>query len=257
MRKAKKYRIVNQAATQPPKAKNETFWKFRNLAGNDQKAELLLYGDIAERSWWEDTATPQRFANDLAALGNVKEITVYINSGGGDVFAAQTIGNMLERNGATVIAHIDGLCASAATIVACHADKVVAAADASYMVHPPSMGVRDYLTAEDMRNCIKALDTIRGNIVTLYAKKTGKTEDECGAWMDETNWWTASEAKENGFVDEVDGEEADAVVENRNGVLFVNSVSMGLPFDKAPNFVKSRMGAKCPAAFLIPQIIRE
>ena len=165
MRKAKKYRIVNQAATQPPKAKNETFWKFRNLAGDDQKAELLLYGDIAERSWWEDTATPQRFANDLAALGNVKEITVYINSGGGDVFAAQTIGNMLERNGATVIAHIDGLCASAATIVACHADKVVAAADASYMVHPPSMGVCDYLTAEDMRNCIKALDAIRGNIV--------------------------------------------------------------------------------------------
>ena len=51
----------------------------------------------------------------MAALGNVKEITVYINSGGGDVFAAQTIGNMLERNGATVIAHIDGLCASAAT----------------------------------------------------------------------------------------------------------------------------------------------
>lgn len=185
----------------------------------------------------------------MAALGNVKEITVYINSGGGDVFAAQTIGNMLERNGATVIAHIDGLCASAATIVACHADKVVAAADASYMVHPPSMGVCDYLTAEDMRNCIKALDAIRGNIVTLYAKKTGKTEDECGAWMDETNWWTASEAKENGFVDEVDGEETDAVVENRNGVLFVNSVSMGLPFDKAPNFVKSRMGVKTPGGF--------
>lgn len=185
----------------------------------------------------------------MAALGNVKEITVYINSGGGDVFAAQTIGNMLERNGATVIAHIDGLCASAATIVACHADKVVAAADASYMVHPPSMGVCDYLTAEDMRNCIKALDAIRGNIVTLYAKKTGKTEDECGAWMDETNWWTASEAKENGFIDEVDGEETDAVVENRNGVLFVNSVSMGLPFDKAPNFVKSRMGVKTPGGF--------
>ena len=100
-----------------------------------------------------------------------------------------------------------------------------------------------------MRNCIKALDAIRGNIVTLYAKKTGKTEDECGAWMDETNWWTASEAKENGFVDEVDGEETDAVVENRNGVLFVNSVSMGLPFDKAPNFVKSRMGVKTPGGF--------
>lgn len=246
---AKPYRIVNQTATKPPKVKSEPFWKFKNLAEDDEKAELLLYGDIAERSWWNDTATPKKFADDLAALGSVKEITVYINSGGGDVFAAQAIGNMLERNSATVIAHIDGLCASAATIVACHADKVVAAADASYMVHPPSMGVCDYLTAEDMRNCLKALDTIRGNIVTLYAKKTGRSEDECGTWMDETNWWTAAQAKENGFVDEVDDEESDAVVENRNGMLFVNSIGMGLPFDKAPDFVKSRMGAKTPGGF--------
>lgn len=246
---AKPYRIVNQTATKPPKVKSEPFWKFKNLAEDDEKAELLLYGDIAERSWWDDTATPKKFADDLAALGSVKEITVYINSGGGDVFAAQAIGNMLERNSATVIAHIDGLCASAATIVACHADKVVAAADASYMVHPPSMGVCDYLTAEDMRNCLKALDTIRGNIVTLYAKKTGRSEDECGTWMDETNWWTAAQAKENGFVDEVDDEESDAVVENRNGMLFVNSIGMGLPFDKAPDFVKSRMGAKTPGGF--------
>lgn len=246
---AKPYRIVNQTATKPPKVKSEPFWKFKNLAEDDEKAELLLYGDIAERSWWDDTATPKKFADDLAALGSVKEITVYINSGGGDVFAAQAIGNMLERNSATVIAQIDGLCASAATIVACHADKVVAAADASYMVHPPSMGVCDYLTAEDMRNCLKALDTIRGNIVTLYAKKTGRSEDECGTWMDETNWWTAAQAKENGFVDEVDDEESDAVVENRNGMLFVNSIGMGLPFDKAPDFVKSRMGAKTPGGF--------
>lgn len=245
---AKRYRIVNQTAALP-KVKNEPFWKFSNLAGDDEKAELLLYGDIAERSWWDDAATPKKFAEDLAALGAVKEITVYINSGGGDVFAAQAIGNMLERNSATVIAHIDGLCASAATIVACHANKVVAAADASYMVHPPSMGVCDYLTAEDMRNCLKALDTIRGNIVALYAKKTGKSEDECGTWMDETNWWTAAQAKENGFVDEVDDEETDTVVENRNGMLFVNSIGMGLPFDKAPDFVKSRMGAKTPGGF--------
>ena len=223
------------------KMTNDKFWQFRNLTGDDQKAELLLYGDISERSWWEDAATPKRFADDLAALGDVKEITVYINSGGGDVFAAQAIGNMLERNAATVTAHIDGLCASAATIVACHADKVVAAADGSYMVHPVSMGVCDYLTAEDLNNCLKALETIRSSIVTLYAKKSGKTEDECAKWMDETNWWTATEAKEKGFVDEVDDEADDSVVENRNGILFVNSISMNTPFNKAPNFVRSRV----------------
>lgn len=170
--------------------------------------------------------------------------TTYINSGGGDVFAAQAIGNMLERNAATVTAHIDGLCASAATIVACHADKVVAAADGSYMVHPVSMGVCDYLTAEDMKNCLKALETIRSSIIALYAKKSGKTEDECAKWMDETNWWTATEAKEKGFVDEVDDDAEDSVVENRNGVLFVNSISMNTPFNEAPNFVRSRVTEK-------------
>ena len=240
---------MNQAETPPTKTVNKRFWKFRNLADDDQKAELLLYGDIAEKSWWGDAVTPKQFAEDLANLGNVKEITVYVNSGGGDVFAAQAIGNMLERNSATVTVHIDGLCASAATIIACHADKVVSAADGSYMVHPPSMGICDFLTAADMRNCLKALDTIRDNIVALYAKKTGKTVDECGKWMDETSWWTASGAKENGFVDEVDSEDEDAVVENRNGQLFVNSIGMGLLFDKAPDFVKSRMGAKAPGGF--------
>lgn len=224
-----------------PKTKNDKFWQFRNLADDNQKAELLLYGDISERSWWEDAATPKRFADDLAALGDVKEITVYINSGGGDVFAANTIGNMLERNAATVTVHIDGLCASAATIVACHADKVVAAADSSYMIHPVSMGICDYLTAEDMKNCLKALETIRSNIIALYAKKSGKTEDECAKWMDETNWWTSAEAKEKGFVDEVDDDAEDSVVENRGGVLFVNSISMNTPFSEAPNFVRSRV----------------
>ena len=55
-----------------PKSTNNKFWQFRNLADDDQKAELLLYGDISERSWWEDAATPKRFADDLAALGDVK-----------------------------------------------------------------------------------------------------------------------------------------------------------------------------------------
>ena len=92
-----------------------------------------------------------------------------------------------------------------------------------------------------MKNCLKALETIRSSIIALYAKKSGKTEDECAKWMDETNWWTATEAKEKGFVDEVDDDAEDSVVENRNGVLFVNSISMNTPFNEAPNFVRSRV----------------
>ena len=73
-------RIVNQAGTPQTQKMNNCFWKFRNLA-DGQKAELLLYGNISESSWWGDEVTPKQFADDLAALGDVQEITVYINSG--------------------------------------------------------------------------------------------------------------------------------------------------------------------------------
>lgn len=218
------------------------FWQFRNLTGGS--AELLLYGDIADTSWWGDEVTPKRFAEDLDGLGAVSEIAVRINSGGGDVFAAQTIGNMLERNAAHVTAYIDGVCASAATIVACHCDKVIAANDSTYMIHPVKMGLCGYMDAETLKQYIDALDTIRENIVTLYAKKTCREKDEVAGWMDATSWWTGPQAKENGFVDELTDNGEDAVVENRNGVLFVNSVSMNLPFAEAPKFVQDSLAGK-------------
>lgn len=215
------------------------FWKFRNAA--DGSGELLLYGNIAgEKSWYSDDVTPKQFAEDLAALGEVRNITVRINSGGGDVFAAQTIGNLLEQHAATVTARIDGVCASAVTIVASHCDKVIAANDSTYMVHPVSMYC-GYANAADLQKYLEALATIKENIISLYAKKTGRTKDEVTAWMDAESWWTGPQAKENGFVDELTDEKSGVAYENRGGVLFVNSVSMGAKFDKAPEFVRNRV----------------
>ncbi len=221
------------------------FWQFRNMA--DGSAELLLYGDIAgEKSWYGDEVTPKAFAEELNALGAVADITVRINSGGGDVFSAQAIGNMLEQHPARVTARIDGVCASAATIVACHCGKVIAANDSTYMIHPVRMGLFGYADAETLRQYIDAITTIRENIIGLYAAKTGRDRDEVAGWMDETSWWTGPQAKENGFVDELTNNGEDAVVENRSGVLFVNRVSMGLPFENAPKFVRDSLTA--PAA---------
>ena len=215
------------------------FWKFKNQA--DGGAELLLYGDIAsEQSWWGDEVTPKQFAEDLAGLGAVGNITVRINSGGGDVFAAQTIGNLLEQHTATVTARIDGVCASAATIVACHCNKAIAANDSTYMVHPVRMYC-GYANEAELQKYLEALATIKENIISLYAKKTGHTKDEVTAWMDAESWWTGPQAKENGFVDELTDEETGVAYENRGGVLFVNSVSMGAQFDKTPEFVRNRV----------------
>ena len=173
------------------------FWQFRNQA--DGSGELLLYGSIAgEKSWYSDDVTPKQFAEDLAALGTVSNITVRINSGGGDVFAAQTIGNLLEQHPATVTARIDGVCASAATVVTSHCNKVIAANDSTYMVHPVSMYC-GYANETDLQKYLEALATIKENIISLYAKKTGRTKDEVTAWMDAESWWTGPQAKENGF----------------------------------------------------------
>lgn len=171
------------------------FWQFRNQAAGS--AELLLYGDISDSSWWGDEVTPKTFADELNALGALTSLTVRINSGGGDVFAAQTIGNLLEQHTAQVTARIDGLCASAATIIACHCDKVVAANDSTYMIHPVRMGIFDFADAVTLQQYIGALNTIRENILNLYTKKTGREKDEVAAWMDATSWWTGEEAKTN------------------------------------------------------------
>ncbi len=210
----------------------EKFWKFCNQT--ETSAELFLYGDISDTSWWGDEVTPKQFADELNALGTLSEITVRINSGGGDVFAAAAIGNLLEQNPATVTAKIDGLCASAATIVACHCSKVIAANDSTYMIHPVKMGLCGYIDAVTMQQYLDALGAIRDSIVTLYVKKTGRCRDEVAAQMDATSWWTGAEAKENGFVDELvdDGEET--VIENRGGFLFVNSVGTRLHFNETP-----------------------
>lgn len=219
------------------------FWNFRNSA-DGTSAELLLYGDISESSWFGDEVTPRQFADDLNELGAVNEITVRVNSCGGDVFAAQAIGNLLEQHAAMVTARIDGLCASAATIIACHCDKVIAANDSVYMVHPVRMGVFGYIDEAKLKEYQGALETIRESILSLYVKKTGRSKAELAGWMDTTSWWTGEEAKENGFVDELADDGEQAVVENRDGILFVNSVNMNLPFDKVPKFVQNNLKKK-------------
>lgn len=228
------------AATGTTTPANKHFWKFRNAADKPGMAELLLYGDIAQYSWYKDDVTAKQFADELAAIGPVNEIRVRINSGGGDVFAAQAIGNLLEQNAASVTAQIDGLCASAATIVACHCNRVVTANDSIYMIHPVKMGICDYMGMDDLRQCMDALTAIREVVTDLYAKKTCRPKDEVAAQMDNTSWWTSSQAKANGFVDELT-DDGETVVENRSGFLFVNSVAVGLPIDQAPEFVQNRI----------------
>lgn len=232
--------FLNGAAATPASPSNKKFWEFRNAAETGGTAELLLYGDISHTSWWGDEVTPQAFAADLATIPAMDDLTVRICSGGGDVWAAQAIGAMLENRLGTVTAQIEGICASAATIVASHCKVVKAAEDATYMIHPIKVNPNGFVDMEGLKQLMDALTVMRTNVLNQYAKKTGHTVEEVAAWMDATSWWTAAEAKENGFIDEITESNQTAKIENRNGALFVNSIAVPGTFDDAPEFVRNR-----------------
>ena len=207
------------------------FWNWQQ-AGNDT-AELVLYGDIAKDSWWGDEITPKEFSNELNDIlkNGVKNIVVRINSGGGDVFAANAIYCRLKDSGAKVTAKIDGWAGSAATIIAMAADEIVIPANGVFMVHNPKMAVIQYVEAKQCRKMADSLDTIKNSIVAAYVSKTGKDTDELAELMDNETWYTGIEAVEAGFCDGLmfaDDENQPAGVENKatGGVYFVNSIKM-------------------------------
>lgn len=203
------------------------FWDF--VPGTETNPpEMLLYGPISSRqSWWEDRVTPQQFNKELAALGDVQEIVVRINSGGGDVFAANAIFTRLKDHTAKITVKIDGWAASAATIIAMAGDTVKIARNGVFMIHDPAMTVWDTFKAEDFEKMADELKVIKQSIVNTYAMKTGMGADEISTLMSEEKWWTGDEAVTNGFCDELMFEEANTIIENASKIV-VNSTPIDI-----------------------------
>lgn len=204
------------------------FWDF--IPGTETSApELLLYGPISSReSWWEDRVTPQQFNRELAALGDdVPEIVVRINSGGGDVFAANAIFTRLKDHPAKITVKIDGWAASAATIIAMAGDSIKIARNGVFMIHDPAMTVWDTFRAEDFEKMAEELKVIKQSIVNTYAMKTGKATEDIEQLMSNETWWTGDTAVENGFCDELMFEDSKTVVENATRIT-VNSTPIDL-----------------------------
>lgn len=203
------------------------FWQIKNIAEN--KGELLLYGDISESSWWGDEITPKQFAEDLKNLGSVSEIDVRINSMGGDVFAANTISSLLRANGAKVNIYIDGIAASAATIVAMAGDTIYIPEHAMMMIHDPLVGLMGYYNSKDFEEFIEVLEKIKDSIAISYVAQTNKSKEEINEIMSNETWYTGTEAVENGFADELITLDLDLEIENKGNskLMIVNK----LPFD--------------------------
>lgn len=212
--------------------KKPDFWTIKNEAGS-QEAELLIYGEISPNAeFWhaflpdDPMVSAKELQQDLRDLGG-KDLTLRINSPGGDVFQAQAIYNLLKAYTGKIHCHIDGICASAATLVASAADDVVMPANALYMIHNPMMcfGYQT-LTRDELAKCIEQMDKTKDTLLNVYSDRCGDslTRDEIARMMDEETWMTAQEALDNGFVDSVDGYGVSASMSG--GGVMVNNVLM-------------------------------
>ncbi|MBO5449803.1 MAG: Clp protease ClpP [Ruminococcus sp.] len=180
------------------------FWRWENRVTNSEegtKEENILYfdGTIAEESWYDDEISPQIFKEELAQCNG--DITIWINSPGGDCIAAAQIYNMLREFPHSVTAKIDGLAASAATVVAMAADKVCISPVSMFMIHNPSTIA--WGDTQEMRKTIDMLDQVKESIMNAYELKTGLDRKKLAKLMDEETWMNAYKAIELGFADEI------------------------------------------------------
>lgn len=222
--------------------KNNKFWNF--VARDEQAnapAELVLYGDISsETSWYDDEITPKQFDADLKALGDVDEITVRINSGGGDVFAANAIYTRLKDHKARINVKIDGWAASAATIIAMAGDTIQIPANGVFMIHNPKMGVLGYYSAAEFDKLSAELAVIKQSIINAYCLKTGKKSEEISDLMDIETWYDGKQAVDGGFCTELMFDDVTTEVEDATHIV-VNSVQMSLKdYKNLPQVLKEQ-----------------
>lgn len=194
------------------------FWKWKNQTETEERT-LFLNGTIAEDSWFDDEVTPQIFKDELnSGTGN---ITVYINSYGGDCVAAARIYNMLTNYNGKVTIKIDGIAASAASVIAMAGDKVLMSPVSVIMIHNPlTMVCGDH---KEMEKAIDMLAEVKESIINAYEYKTGLSRAKLSHLMESETWMNANKAVELGFADGISEKEdnaplADAVMFSQRAV---------------------------------------
>ena len=195
------------------------FWNWKTIQVKNQETmterTLYLNGTIAEESWYEDDVTPKLFKDEL--MSGTGDITVFINSPGGDCVAAAQIYNMLMDYKGNVTVKIDGIAASAASVIAMAGTKVLMSPVSLMMIHNPlTVAIGD---SEEMKKAIDMLSEVKESIINAYELKTGLSRAKLSHMMDSETWMNAQKALELGFAD---------------GILFQNDDSIS-DFSNAEN----------------------
>lgn len=172
---------------------------------NDQSGDIYIYGDIADKKWFDEDVTPKQILNALDSIGKIKNINIHINSYGGSCIAGNAIINIIDsykrKNNSNVNVYIEGIAASMGSGIASCGDTVYMAKNSLYMIHKPLLMA--YGNSEDLKKSIELLDKVEQTLVNNYMRKFKGTEDELRSMMEDETWLTADEAKEYGFVDEI------------------------------------------------------
>ena len=181
---------------------SKKFWNWldvKNEADTPEERVLEINGEIASESWFDDDVTPKLFKDEL--LSGNGPITIWLNSPGGDCIAASQIYSMLMDYAGEVTIKIDGIAASAASVIAMAGTKVLMAPTALMMIHNPmTMAFGD---SGEMQKAIDMLDEVKESIVNAYEIKTGMSRAKISHLMDSETWMNANRAIELGFADDI------------------------------------------------------
>ena len=195
------------------------FWNWKKKAVNlesGQEAEeriLFMNGVIAEDSWFDDDVTPALFKDELNA--GTGDITLWINSPGGDCVAAAQIFNMLSEYPGKVTVKIDGLAASAASVIAMAGTEVWMSPVSMMMIHnPATVAWGDH---SEMKKAMELLDAVKESIINAYVRKTGQSRAKLSHLMDAETWMDANKAVELGFADDILFQKEEQGSEGENG----------------------------------------
>lgn len=209
------------------------FWKWSNSVSSNNQ-ELILDGPIASDTWWGDEVTPDLFREELKQ--HAGDLTVVINSPGGDVFAGLAIYNALVNHNGNVTVRVDGLAASIASVIAMAGDKIIMSPGSMIMIHRPSVYAAG--TVDDMEKAKDVLMKIEEGITPIYAKRTGLSDEKIAELLEAETWMLADKAVELGFADEVseapEKQKQDEGVQNAMGMNFAFSMSAVKQADAKP-----------------------
>ena len=192
------------------------FWNWiKNDVGGEEERTLVLNGEISDETWYEDEVTPALFAKELnAGNGN---ITVWINSLDGDVYAAAQIYNMFMEYKGDVTEKVDALTASAASVIAMAGTTVLMSPVAMMMIHNPiTVAIGD---SKEMQKAGEMLNEVKEGIMNAYEIKTGMDRKKISHLMDAESWFNAKKAVELGFADGI-LHEGESTEEDAEGLMF-------------------------------------